>query len=135
MIVDIVGLFSTIFLSVFCSVLFNALSPFFLSFLKIFIYLFGCIGSQLQHAGSLVVACEPLVAACGIQFPNQGSNLGALHWERGVFATGPPGKSLLLLFKMSNFRFTAKVRGMYSDFSYILCSPKWVAFPTLNIPH
>ena len=28
-------------------------------------------------------------------FLNQGSNLGPLHWECGVLATGPPGKSLL----------------------------------------
>ena len=27
--------------------------------------LFGCLGSQLWHSGSLVVACELLVAACG----------------------------------------------------------------------
>ena len=38
------------------------------------------------------------VAAYGIQFPNQGSNPGSLHWEHGVLATGPPGKSLLFLF-------------------------------------
>ena len=30
--------------------------------------------------------------ACGIYFPDQGSNLGPLHWEHGVLATGPPGK-------------------------------------------
>ena len=52
----------------------------------LFIYLFGCLGSQLQHAGSLVVACE-------IQFPDQGSNPGPLHWEHGISTTGPPGKS------------------------------------------
>ena len=34
-------------------------------------------------AGSLVAACEPLVAVCGIRF-----------CERGVLATEPPGKSL-----------------------------------------
>ena len=34
-----------------------------------------------------------LVAACGIQFPDQGSNPDPLHWEQGVLATGPPGKS------------------------------------------
>ena len=39
--------------------------------------------------------CSLLVAVCVIQFPNQGSNLGSLHWEHGVLATGPPGKSLL----------------------------------------
>ena len=41
----------------------------------------------MRHAGSLVLACR-------IQFPDQGWNLGPLHWERGVPATGPPGKSL-----------------------------------------
>ena len=35
-----------------------------------------------------------LIAACGIQFPDQGSNLGPLHWEHGGLATGPPGMSL-----------------------------------------
>ena len=32
------------------------------------------------------------VVACGIQLPDQGSNLGPLHWELRVLATGPPGK-------------------------------------------
>ena len=47
----------------------------------------------LRHVVSIVVAHELLVAACGIQFPDQGSNLGPLHWERWVLATGPPGRS------------------------------------------
>ena len=35
-------------------------------YLFIFIYLFGCAGSQLWHAGSLVVAMwGSLVAVCG----------------------------------------------------------------------
>ena len=32
---------------------------------------------------------------CGT-FPDQGLNLGPLHWECRVLATGPPGKSLVL---------------------------------------
>ena len=44
--------------------------------------------SQLQHADS------QLWHACRIQFPDQGSNPGPLHWECGVLPTGPPGKSL-----------------------------------------
>ena len=32
-----------------------------------------------------------LVVACGIQFPDQGSNLGPLYWECGVLASGPSG--------------------------------------------
>ena len=39
-----------------------------------------CANSQLQYA-------------CGIQFPDQGSNLVTQHWEHGVLATRPPGKS------------------------------------------
>ena len=34
--------------------------------------------------------------ACGIQFPDQGSNLAPLHWKHGVLATGPPEKSLYM---------------------------------------
>ena len=44
----------------------------------------------MWHAESLVAACELLVMACGISFPNQGSNLGPLHWERVILATGLP---------------------------------------------
>ena len=35
-----------------------------------------------------------LVSSHVIQFPDQGSNLGPLHWEEGVLATGPPGNFL-----------------------------------------
>ena len=59
----------------------------FLCYKNIFIYLFGCAGSWLKHAGSLVVTCELLVVAYRIQFPDQGSNSGPQHWEQGVVAT------------------------------------------------
>lgn len=39
-----------------------------------------------------MVACELLLAAYRIQFPDQVSNPGPLHWEQGVLATRPPGK-------------------------------------------
>ena len=42
-----------------------------------------------------------LVAACGISLPDQGSNLGPLHWEQSVLATGLPGKSLELVLLMT----------------------------------
>ena len=59
-----------------------------------FLYLFGCTGSLLRHAGSLDAACGIfLAAACGIQFPDQRWNLSPLHRECGVSATRPPGKS------------------------------------------
>ena len=34
--------------------------------------------------------------ACGIEFPDQGLNLGPLHWKRGV--PGPPGRPTLAHF-------------------------------------
>ena len=37
-----------------------------------------------------------LVAACRKYFADQRSNLRPLHWECGVLATGPPGKSQVL---------------------------------------
>ena len=43
------------------------------------------------HARSLVVACR-------IQFPDQGSNPGPLHWDRGVLATRPPGMSPAIIY-------------------------------------
>ena len=49
-----------------------------------FIYLSGCTKSQLRHVG--------------VQFSREGSNPGPPLWERGVLATGPPEKSLHLLF-------------------------------------
>ena len=52
-----------------------------------------CTGSgALQHSRSLA-------EACGIQFPHRELNPGPLHWEHGVLATGPPGKSLIQLLK------------------------------------
>ena len=47
--------------------------------------------------------CEILVAAWGIQFPDQGLNPGPLHWEHRVLATGPPEKSLIFFLKYSVF--------------------------------
>ena len=41
----------------------------------------------------LAVACELLVAACGISFSDQGSNWVPLHWEHRVLGTRSPRKS------------------------------------------
>lgn len=71
-----------------CLFFFLSLIGFFF-FLRI-IYFFGCSRSQLWH-WSLV--------------PNQGSNLGLLHWEHRVSATELWGKSLLWLFVL-----TCKIR-------------------------
>ena len=42
--------------------------------------------------------CQVLAVACEVSFPDQVLNLGSLHREHGVLATGPPGKSLLPVF-------------------------------------
>ena len=47
-----------------------------------FVYLFICYTAR--HVGSW--------------FPNQGSNPCPMHWEHGVLTTGPPGKSLCVVF-------------------------------------
>ena len=41
--------------------------------------------------------CRVVVVACGIQFPDQGLNLGPLRGECGVLTAGPPGKSRMVL--------------------------------------
>ena len=38
--------------------------------------------------------------ACEIEFSEQRSNLGHLHWESGILATGPPAKSLSVMFTL-----------------------------------
>ena len=48
-------------------------------------FLVVALGSSFRHAGSLV-------AASGIQLPDQPSDPGPLHWDCRVLATGPPGK-------------------------------------------
>ena len=60
----------------------------------------------------LVTACrifswgiQLLSAECGIQFPDQGSNPGPLHWEHKVLATGPPREFWALLQFNSYFSF------------------------------
>ena len=44
---------------------------------------------------------DALIVACGLQFPDQGLNLGPLDWEHRVLTTAPPGKSQTFLFKTS----------------------------------
>ena len=49
--------------------------------------------SSLWHTGSQL-SMQMLIAACGIQLPELGSNPGTQHREHQVLAPGPPGKSL-----------------------------------------
>ena len=71
----------------------------------------------------LVAACELFVVACGIQFSDQGSNPGTLHWECRVLATQPPGKSLQFSFKKI---FLSKIK---SPFQRRPCQPTPVLLP------
>ena len=43
-----------------------------------------------SHVGSLVVACKLLVVESGIQFPDQGPNLGPLHCRCGLLTREVP---------------------------------------------
>ena len=91
---------------------------FFFSFSFLFIWLCWVLLAahrifQLRHLGSLVVACELLVVTCGIQFPDQGSNPGPLHWECIVLATGHQGSPCKVLIYFP----TSKV---YSPMSVLL---------------
>ena len=61
-----------------------------LAFLSSFFYIWLL---QVLLAAHGIFSCKLLVAACGIWFSDQGSNLVPLHWECGLLATGPPGKS------------------------------------------
>ena len=51
----------------------------------------------------VAVACKLSVAACGIQFPDRGWNLGSQHREHGAFATGPPGNSRIVSVSLLDF--------------------------------
>ena len=53
---------------------------------------FGTKNLQLPHANSEF-------QHVGSSSPTRKSNLGPLYWERGVVATGPPGKSQEWQFK------------------------------------
>ena len=57
---------------------------------------FGCAGSSLWPMGSLIFL---LIFRCGVwdlvPWPGRW-DLGLLHWEHVVLATGPPGRSLNL---------------------------------------
>ena len=66
-------------------------------FLKIFI-LFIWLHWVLVVVWAIFINMQTLAAACGIWFPDYGWNPGSLHWENGVLATGPPGKSCRALF-------------------------------------
>ena len=51
----------------------------------------GMWALELQHMNSLIVTC-------GTYFPDQELNSGPWHWEHGVLASGPLGKSPTFIF-------------------------------------
>ena len=63
--------------------------------------------NRLELQAFDVTAFFPLLfghaTQCGILVPhNKGSNLRLLHWKHGILTTGPPGKSLVTTFDMTN---------------------------------
>ena len=52
--------------------------------------------------------CRVVVVACGIQFPDQGLNLGPLRGECGVLTAGPPGKSQMVLLTFISAGYTGE---------------------------
>ena len=57
-----------------------------------------CAKPWLWHARYLVAAHRFLVVACGIYFPEQGLNLGSLHWELRVSPLDLQGNPLLQVY-------------------------------------
>ena len=57
-------------------------------------------------------------------FPDKESNPGTLHWERGVLATGLPGKSLTFVFASIVFlrqsKFFLHLRTLPSSTHYLI---------------
>ena len=87
------------------SLLLTLLHPSFLK--KKFIYLFWLPWVLVAARGIFVVVRRQLVAECRIQFPDQGSNPGPLHWEHGVLTTGPPGKAPFFILLISTHMSTS----------------------------
>ena len=74
-------------------------------------------GSLLGRAESLVPTFELLVAACGMQVPDQGSNLGPTHWELGVLAPGPLGQSPFSPAACDGLSYRSVVTGSFHSFA------------------
>lgn len=59
----------------------------------------GVMGKNVSPS-RLLFFVWPLCGMRNLRFPNQGSNLGGLHWESGIFTIGLPRKSLLSLYEV-----------------------------------
>ena len=101
--------------------------------LLILFFFSGFTRYQLCHTGSFVAACKLFVAACGIQFPDQGSKLGPLRWERKVLATGPPGMSSSTFLRVHVLDVTSLQ--IWARCSHPLCFCCRLYFPQHNLHH
>ena len=94
-----------------------------------------------QREGPLSCGVQMLlVAACGIQFPDQGLNPGPLHWEHGVSATQPQEKSpalpvLKCLFILDFHALLIHSCCSVSQLCPTLCDPMDCSTPGLSVPH
>ena len=72
--------------------------PNWLLFLKIYIFNLCIWPCWVLVATREIFSCSMKTLSCGIWdlVPDRGLNPGPLHWEQGVLAPGPPGKSLRL---------------------------------------
>ena len=74
----------------------------------LFFLFFIWLCSVLVAAHGLFDLCHSMwdLLSCGMWdvFPEQGLNLGHLHWDHGVLATGPPGKSLSFFVSVNAFQ-------------------------------
>ena len=59
----------------------------------------SCTVQALERTGSVVAEHRLSCNMWDLSSLTRESNLGPLHWESGVLTTGPPGKSLDLIFK------------------------------------
>ena len=62
-------------------------------FFLTFIYLFIWLPQILVQYSEPGIFHLHWMEACGIYFPDQMLNPDPMHWELGVLAAGPPGKS------------------------------------------
>ena len=87
--------------------------------------MFGCARSSLCHLGSFTVACKLLVAACGIQFPEQGSN-STLCNGSVEFLSHWTTKQVPIYFFFLNFIYFIEVQLIYNVNFY--CRAKWFTY-------
>ena len=94
------------------------------------IYLFICLHRVF------IVPCgifDLFIAACGMWFPDQGSNPGPLHWEHAVLATGLPVKPHALL--VEGYPWIIYICSCFTLFAFAPVSHKTLRHLTFPVPH